>query len=198
MALWSRNSKTEQAPQPKAAESQNSGAKPEVATVAPKELSPEDLQKRRAASAQLLLRFGEVVGVLMRTPQFRSLPLSEIGTLVVPPLMSGQFLVAEAQSKSQGFITPVATALWAKVSKEVDKRLSENLDKPIQLAPNEWTSGEIAWLIVLAGNAQSLAPMIQQLQRATLKGQPLKMRAKDKDGKAVVTTFASQDPSAAS
>jgi hemolysin-activating ACP:hemolysin acyltransferase len=125
----------------------------------------------------------------MRVPRFRALPLGEVQALVVPPLVSGQFLVAEARSKSKGVITPVATALWAKVSKEVDKRLSENLDKPIKLAPNEWTSGDIAWLVVVAGNAQVIAPLLKKFQETTLKGQPLKMRSKGKDGKAVVSTF---------
>src|SRR5258705_211378 len=145
-----------------------------------KELSPADMQKRKAASAQLLLRFGEVVSVLMRAEQFRGLPLAELQTLVVPPLMSGQFLVAEAQSKSQGFVTPIATALWAKVSKEIDQRLSRDLDQPIRLAPNEWNSGEIGWLIVLAGNVKALAPMLKQLQDQTFKGHAVKMRTKDK------------------
>jgi hemolysin-activating ACP:hemolysin acyltransferase len=191
MALFSK--KTEQAPPPKApAGSQKTAAKPPVATAAPKELSAADMQKHGAASARLLFRFGEVVSVLMRAPQFRGLPLATVQTLVVPPLTAGQFLIAEARSKTKGFVTPVAAALWAKVSKEVDKRLSENLDKPIQLAPNEWKSGEITWLVVLAGNPQAIAPMLKKFQETTLKGQQLKMRAKGKDGKTVVTTYAAQ------
>jgi cytolysin-activating lysine-acyltransferase len=127
--------------------------------------------------------------VLMRAPQYRAAPLAEIQALVLPPLMSGQYLVAEARSKTRGFISPVAVALWAKVSKEVDKRLSEGLDKPIKLAPNEWKSGDIAWLIVLAGNPQAIAPVLKKFQETTLKGQPLKMRSRTKDGKTVVSTF---------
>jgi len=97
--------------------------------------------------------------------------------------------VAEARSKTRGFISPVAVALWAKVSKEVDKRLTESLDKPIKLAPDEWKSGDIAWLIVLAGNPQAIAPVLKKFQETTLKGQPLKMRSRTKDGKTVVSTF---------
>jgi cytolysin-activating lysine-acyltransferase len=159
-------------------------------------LSDADVQQRGAASARLLLRFGEIVSVLMRAPQFRALPLGELQALVLPPLISGQFLVAEARSKSQGFITPVATALWAKVSKDVDKRLSENLDKPIKLAPEEWKSGDIAWLVVLAGNAQAIAPLLKKFQETTLKGAPLKMRSRTKDGKTVVSTFQAAAPGA--
>ena len=195
MALWSKKSKSEEVPAKPLASPQKNAARPQVPTVAPsaaKELSAADMQKRAAASTQLLLKFGEVVSVLMQTPQFRSLPLAEVEALVVPPIKSGQFLVAEAQSKSQGFIAPVATALWAKVSKDVDRRLSEDLDKPIKLAPDEWKSGEIAWLIVLAGKARMITPMLTQLQKTTLKGQPLKMRVQGKDGKKEVKTFTGQ------
>src|SRR5262245_32402368 len=175
MPLWAKKSKPEESQTPKAE--------------APKQLSAADMHKQEAASAQLLFRFGEIVSVLTRSPQFRAVPLGEVQALVLPPLMSGQFLVAEARSKSQGFITPVAIALWAKVSKQVDERLSENLDQPITLAPAEWKSGDIAWLIVLAGNAQAIGPVLNKFQETTLKGQPLKMRVKGKDGKTIVTTI---------
>lgn len=176
---------------PKASKaSQTVAAKPPAAAEKAVELSSADMQKARDVSTRLLMRFGEVVSVLMRAPQFRELPLKHLQELVVPPLMAGQFLVAEAQSKTQGFLTPVAAALWAKVSKEVDQRLSQNLDAPPQLSPQDWNSGDIGWLIVLAGNVQALAPLLKQLQETTFKGRPVKMRAKAKeDGKTVVTTL---------
>jgi hemolysin-activating ACP:hemolysin acyltransferase len=176
---------------PKASKAtQTVAAKPPAAAEKAVELSSADMQKARDVSTRLLMRFGEVVSVLMRAPQFRELPLKHLQELVVPPLMAGQFLVAEAQSKTQGFLTPVAAALWAKVSKEVDQRLSQNLDAPPQLSPQDWNSGDIGWLIVLAGNVQALAPLLKQLQETTFKGRPVKMRAKAKeDGKTVVTTL---------
>jgi hemolysin-activating ACP:hemolysin acyltransferase len=150
------------------------------------------MQKRREVSARLLMRFGEVVSVMMRAQQFRDLPLKQLQEVVVPPLMLGQFLVAEAQSKAQGFVTPVAAALWARVSKEVDQRLSQNLEAPVQLAPKDWNSGDIGWLIVLVGNVQALAPLLKQLQETTFKGHPVKMRSRGKDGKRVVTTLSGE------
>jgi len=205
MPLWSKEPKNKKAeppkaqpqppkvqaepPKPKVAE--KAVAKPaEVATE--KELSSADMQKRREVSARLLMRFGEVVSVMMRAQQFRDLPLKHLQELVVPPLMLGQFLVAEAQSKAQGFVTPVAAALWARVSKEVDQRLSQDLDKPLQLAPKDWNSGDIGWLIVLVGNIQALAPLLKQLQDTTFKGRPVKMRSRGKDGKRVVTTISGE------
>jgi cytolysin-activating lysine-acyltransferase len=156
---------------------------------APKQLNAADMQKQEVASARLLFRLGEVLSVFMRAPQFRAVALGDIQRLVVPPMSAGQFLVAEARSKTQGIITPVAAALWAKVSKEVDRRLSESLDKPARLDPGEWKSGEIAWLVAVAGYPQALTPMLKKLQETNLKGQPIKMRAKGKDGKTIVTTL---------
>jgi hemolysin-activating ACP:hemolysin acyltransferase len=197
MPLWSKepkNKKAEppkaQAEPPKAKAAEKTIAKPTVEAAA--ELSSADMQKRREVSARLLMRFGEVVSVMMRAQQFRDLPLKHLQELVVPPLMLGQFLVAEAQSKAQGFVTPVAAALWARVSKEVDQQLSQNLDKPLQLAPKDWNSGDIGWLIVLVGNVQALAPLLKQLQETTFKGRPVKMRSRGKDGKRVVTTITGQ------
>jgi cytolysin-activating lysine-acyltransferase len=195
MALWSKKGKAEETPSPPKASNGSGDAAPKPAAAtkptAAKEApsAPQGADEQQAASTRLLFRLGEIVSVMMRAPQFRAVPLGEIQALVLPPLMSGQYLVAEARSKSRGFIAPVAVALWAKVSKEVDKRLSESLDKPIKLTPDEWKSGDIAWLIVLAGNAQAIAPMLKKFQETTLKGQPLKMRSRAKDGKTMVSTF---------
>jgi cytolysin-activating lysine-acyltransferase len=187
MALGPKKSKTEESRPPKA--TVKAAPKLDVRVQASKQLSAADMQKQEAASAQLLFRLGEVVSVFMRAPEFRALPLDEIRALVIPAMSAGQFLVAERRSKTQGTIAPVAVALWASVSKEVDKRLSEGLDRPLRLAPAEWKSGEIAWLVALAGHPQAITPMLKNFQETTLKGQPLKMRSTGKDGKTIVRTF---------
>src|SRR5262245_48112569 len=144
MPLWSKDSKKKAVPPKATAEPPKAAAEPPKAkatdkaaaprpaeAAAAKELSSADMQKRREVSARLLMRFGEVVSVMMRAQQFRDLPLNQLQELVVPPLMLGQFLVAEAQSKAQGFVTPVAAALWARVSKEVDERLPACIGTPV-------------------------------------------------------------------
>jgi hemolysin-activating ACP:hemolysin acyltransferase len=176
------------APRPAAAAPPAAG--PAATGAAEPELSAEEQKKRAAVSKHLLMSFGEIVSVMMRSQQFRGMSLAEVEQLVVPAVMCGQYLVAEAQSKSKGFVTPVATALWATVSKEVDARLSAELDKPFRLQPAEWRSGDIAWLVTIAGDARIISPMLKQLQETTLKGKPLRMRVKGKDGKVAIGTFA--------
>ena len=152
-------------------------------------MSPAEAQARADASRRSILAFGQIVSVLMRTQPFNSLPLLAIEPLIAPAVLTGQFMVAEAQSNANGVVAPVAAVLWASVSPEIDRRLSENLDKPVQLAPVEWKSGTIPWLVLAAGDQRLVNSMLAQLQEKGLGGRPLKMRVKGQDGKEAVGTL---------
>jgi cytolysin-activating lysine-acyltransferase len=153
------------------------------------QLSADELQQRATDSKKRLALFGEIVSVLMRSQQFRGLSLADLETLVVPALISNQFFVVETQSKENGFVDPVGAAMWATVSAEVDQRLSTNLDQPIKLSPNEWKSGDIPWLVVAAGDARLLNPVLQKIRDTAFKGSPLKLRTRDENGRVAVGTF---------
>ena len=67
--------------------------------------------------------FGRIVSILMRSVTYKHYALSDLEWLVLPPMHLGQCAVMEATVN--GRQAPVAVALWASVSDEVDKRLSE-------------------------------------------------------------------------
>jgi hemolysin-activating ACP:hemolysin acyltransferase len=90
--------------------------------------------------------------------------------------------VAEAQSKETGAVTPAGAVLWALVSEEVDKRLSD-LSAPVRLKPDEWRSGDIPWIVLASGDTRVLAGLIQQLTKSVLKERAPKMRVRGADGK---------------
>jgi len=216
MALWSQKSrngsdakdkmaastktKTRGIPEVKGLEPQSSAntqsgsqpsARPRTAT------QQNEVQRRAAASRHTLMAFGEILGVMMRTQPYRAMPLAAVAALVVPAVNAGQFIVAEAQSNESGIVTPLAVILWASVSADVDRRLSQTLDQPVSLAANEWKSGDIPWLIATAGDTRMLNHMLKQLQEKGLNGRPLKLRARDKDGKEAVGTFNPNAPAPA-
>jgi hemolysin-activating ACP:hemolysin acyltransferase len=165
--------------------------RPSVDQQAKQALGADELQKRAADSKRRMALFGSIVIIFMRSPQFRALSLAELETLIVPAFINNQFLVMETQSKENGLVAPVGVALWALVSAEVDQRLSTNLDQPIKLSQNEWRSGNIAWLVAVAGDARIISPVLQKVRETVLKGSPLKLRAKDKDGREAVRTLSS-------
>src|SRR6185312_11068885 len=126
------------------------------------------VRPREARQARFARSFAQVVAVLMRDPNFRTMPLADLEWLVLPAVMSGQFRVAEApaslgpgkatdkardkatdkardkapdKAKTGGVLVPVAVALWARVSGEIDKALAGSLDQPVRLKPHQWASG---------------------------------------------------------
>jgi hemolysin-activating ACP:hemolysin acyltransferase len=171
----------------------NSGAAPKTngsaASNKANALSPEEAQRQAIAVARMSVAFAQVVSVLMRSPLHKHFSLADLEWLVLPPLLTGQWFVAEAKAHPNGPGVPVATALWASVSSDVDKRLSDNLNAPIRLRPDEWKSGEILWLVEVVGDGRVVLPLLKQLDESAFKDKEVKLRARSQDGKLVLRTL---------
>ncbi|MEA2780689.1 MAG: cytolysin-activating lysine-acyltransferase [Rhodospirillaceae bacterium] len=161
-----------------------------------------------AGNDRTLQSFAKIVAVLMRDWGFRNLRLSDLEWLVLPPVLSGQWRLAHSKVKQPGtepetktgaepapdggLLISVAVVLWASVSPEIDKRLSENVDKKLLLRPDEWTTGDILWLIAAAGDQRGVRKIIKELRETEFQGRPVKLRTHEPDGKAVIKTLAAQ------
>jgi cytolysin-activating lysine-acyltransferase len=170
---------------------------PKALTTAPapgaaKPLAPEELRQRAEASQRVAATLGSIVGLMLRSPRHRDRKLSDLRWLVLPAIRTGQLAVVTAQSKSQGHSAPIAAVLWASVSAEVDKRLSENLDAPMRLGPREWKSGDILWLVEAVGNERAVSALVRQLQARDWKGKAAKARVKDAKGEVKIRLFEAQ------
>ena len=168
-----------------------------AATAAKAPPTQSGLQARDVRQLRHAVGFAQVVAVLMRDKNFRSLRLSELETLVLPAIMSGQWRIAQAPQPSptagksgaegRGVLLPIGVALWASVSAAVDKRLSESVDKPsFGLKPNEWASGNNLWLIAVAGDPRAMPTFLKTLGENEFKGRPVKMRSMGPDAKPIV------------
>ena len=141
--------------------------------------------------------FSQIAAVMMRDRNFRNTRLGDLEWLLLPPLLAGQWRlgkvsasVPNADPKAGVTLIPAAVALWARVSPEVDKRLSMDLDKPLLLKPNEWTSGDIVWLIAVAGDPRAMPRFLVSLRDREFKDTTVKLRAGSADAKAIVTDLA--------
>ena len=147
----------------------------------------DEAARARAMRSKLMAAaFGEIVSVLMRSPHYKHYSLTDLEWLVVPPLLNNQFSLAEAHSKEGGLMAPVGVALWASVSEEVDQKLTEGLNRPIRLRPDEWRSGEILWMIDAVGSPQTVNALLERLGSTVFLNKPFKLRAIDKEGKRAV------------
>jgi cytolysin-activating lysine-acyltransferase len=175
----------------------NGGSGPQPAAVAAK---PEAVRPRDARQTRFAQSFAQIVAVLMRDANFRNMRLSDLEWLVLPPVMAGQFSLAQAPSphgraKGQdgGVLVPVAVALWARVSAAIDKGLSENLDKPVRLRAGDWACGDHVWLMAVAGDQRAVPKFLERLAETEFKGQRVRMRLRGPDNKVVVKTLGQPD-----
>ncbi|MGD9784623.1 MAG: toxin-activating lysine-acyltransferase [Hyphomicrobiaceae bacterium] len=157
----------------------------EPTVVSSKTLS-EDAKRNIVKSKMIAASFGGIVTLLMRSPEYRHLTLADLEWLVVPAMVHRQFALMDSQLAKSETTAPVAVALWANVSQEVDERLSRELDKPVQLSPAEWKSGDIPWLIAVAGEKQAIGALLRALVTDRFKFAAPKMRVRDGGGVTVV------------
>jgi hemolysin-activating ACP:hemolysin acyltransferase len=90
------------------------------------------------------------------------------------------------KTKKEGASVPVAVLLWARVSPEVDARITASDSPAIRLSPGDWTSGDILWLTHAAGEPRFVRELLRQIGETTFKGREVKTRARGEDGKVVV------------
>jgi cytolysin-activating lysine-acyltransferase len=103
--------------------------------------------------------FGKVVMTMMLLPRYRNQTVADLQHLVLEPLIRDRIAIAYPGTKEENELADLAgLAIWASVSEEVDKRIREQISTgtfPIRLKPEDWTSGEINWLLdVIAPNAK--------------------------------------------
>lgn len=162
------------------------GGEPSAEPVQDKITSGDNTRESEIAE-RIASAVGRIVILLMRSEAHRKISVADLKWLVVPPVLAGQFSFVGRRRDAGGIVVPVAAVLWARVSPEVDARLSADPSKPITLAPEAWTSGEIIWLVEAVGEAPILKQMIERLASSAWKGKTVRLRVKTDDGAAVHT-----------
>ncbi len=145
-----------------------------------------DLQTATARSRALAANLGAVVAIMMRTPEHRNATLSEIETLVGPPLGLDQIAIVEARDPESGIVAPVAAVLWAMVSQDVDARLSDITNSKPRLEPRDWRSGPIAWIVTAIGHKTAVTQLLEQVVKSRFPDSPPKIRVREQDGSAKI------------
>ena len=152
----------------------------------------ENLEKTKARQQQIAKSFatlGELTNLLMRAENYKDTRLADLDWLILPAIRLNQFRIARAQSKQTGLSIPIATVVWAKVSREVDQKLSAIHSEPIRLSAQEWNSGDILWIVLDAGDTRGVSIIINALRKTDFKGRPVKIRSRDASGNTTVKTI---------
>jgi hemolysin-activating ACP:hemolysin acyltransferase len=158
-------------------------------TPAAPEIALKEKERGETASKSQLTRLGEITSVLMRSKQHRLMSLAELEGLTLPAIRTGQYSMAEAQSKSNGQTVPVGVVFWASVSPEVNSRLTDAADRPVQLTPDEWSRGDSLWLIDAVGDPKVIQAMLKTLKEKQWDGRVVRFKIRDASGHFKITSL---------
>ncbi len=139
------------------------------------EIDPEVLKKIAALRAQVRESFGKVVMAMMALPRYRHQTLADLQHLVLEPLIRDRVAIAHPAGTERGALTDITgLAIWASVSEEADARIREQIRAgtwPLRLKPDDWTSGEINWLIdVIAPDQKTTASVLANFKQVVKQG----------------------------
>ena len=158
------------------------GAMPDSAQLAELLKGIDKTHVGAAMSKMISASIGDIAMVFARSPQHKHYTFADMEWMILPAVLSGQFHVVEAVHRESGFRAPVGVITWARVCEEAHRRLVEQPGRPIQLRPDEWTSGNIWWLVHVIGPPASLAQAIEHLRRDPLAGRAVHTYAASRDG----------------
>jgi hemolysin-activating ACP:hemolysin acyltransferase len=121
--------------------------------------------------------FGEIVALLSFSPVFKHLSLADLEWLVIPALATNQVTVVRGKLKDQnGLMVPMGLALWAHVSEDVDNKLEaqQRANMPFRLAPQDWKSGDIPWLLTVLAPNEVAQAFVKKLEESVFKDKSYK------------------------
>lgn len=105
---------------------------------------PQETAKLSAIRQTLQLRTGQIVIATSRLPRYRDLPLKTFMATVFEALQRDKVAFAEKDGELVGM------ALWASVSDSVSNKIAKQIENkvfPLELAANDWNSGNNIWLL---------------------------------------------------
>jgi cytolysin-activating lysine-acyltransferase len=139
------------------------------------QIDPEIVKKIAAVRSHVRESFGKVVMAMMMLPRYRHQSLADLQHLVLEPLIRDRIAIAYPGNTDDAQLADIAgVAIWANVSPEVDATIREQIKAgtfPLKLKAEDWTSGDINWLIdVIAPNQRATASVIANFKQVVKEG----------------------------
>ena len=158
-----------------AAGAQSAPLDPDAAQAQAAPLDPEVAKKIAAIRSQVRESFGQVVMAMLMLPRYRNQTIADLQHLALEPLIRDRIAIAYPGGSQDNALADIAgMAIWASVSEDVDGRIREQIREgifPLRLRPEDWTSGDINWLIdVIAPDAAATARVIGNFKQVVKEG----------------------------
>lgn len=140
----------------------------------PNALTPELMAQIGEMRFKIQMSIGQTILAIMDLPRYKHMTVGDLSHLIVNPLLRNRVAIAHKSVMENGVAkvdeeTIAGIAIWATVSEAVDAKISEQIKAgvfPIRLAPEEWTSGELPWLLdVIAADRQQATAVLANFRQ---------------------------------
>jgi cytolysin-activating lysine-acyltransferase len=120
------------------------------------------------------MSIGQTILAIMDLPRYRHMTVGDLSHLIINPLLRNRVAIAHKSVVENGVAkvdeeTIAGIAIWASVSPAVDAKINEQIKAgvfPIRLAPEEWTSGDLPWLLdVIAADRQQATAVLANFRQ---------------------------------
>ncbi len=132
---------------------------------AKKKLDPEMVEKISAIRTRIHSTFGQVVIAMTAVPRYRHQSVADLTHMVMEPLIRDRVAIASPKTTDENPApaTLAGIAIWASVSEDVNSKIQEQIKSgtfPIRLKADDWTSGDITWLLDVIAPSQKLSTAV--------------------------------------
>jgi len=152
------------------------------------DLNAETVEKILDIRGKLQTALAQVTLALTSTPRYRHQSIMDLTWMVLEPLARDRIAIATPKQDDANPLlkdSMAGVAIWATVSEEVDARIREQIRAgvfPIRMRPEDWTSGDQAWLLdVIAPSRKASSAVLQNFGRfvgkSSLRIHPIVARA---------------------
>jgi cytolysin-activating lysine-acyltransferase len=158
----------------------------------PPAMTPELMSQIGELRSKIQTSIGQTLLAMMDLPRYKHISLADFSHLVINPLLRNRVAIAH-KSVTENGVSKVGEesiagiAIYATVSPAVDAKIAEQTKAgvfPIRLNPEDWTSGDLPWLldVIAADRAQAtsvLANFRQVVGEKPIKIHPMVARLID-------------------
>jgi cytolysin-activating lysine-acyltransferase len=119
----------------------------------------------------------------MDLPRYKHISLADFSHLVINPLLRNRVAIAHKSVTENGQTkvdeeSIAGIAIWATVSPAVDAKIAEQTKAgvfPLRLAPEDWTSGDMPWLLDVIAADRTQATSVLANFRQVVGDKPIKI-----------------------
>lgn len=169
----------------------NKKSKPKPASDAGAEapqMTPEMMAELNKMRDTILARLGQTVLSFIGVPRYAHQSVGDLQHFCLAPLVRDRIAIATTEAKpvegqENNLTSPLlGIAIWASVSSEVDAKIREQAGAgifPVKLAPTDWNSGDIVWLLDIIAPTPKLATSVIANFRQVLDAKDLGAKASE-------------------